>query len=160
MTRVAPPGSMAVIARGALLALAVAASASTFGCNTYRDSLARAQATFEQNEHDRTLALLRDLENDVTRLSAPEQAEYAYIRGMTDYRMGYRVDARHWLSVAKSFDDNSPGMLPTDWKARLTEALEELNGVVYQEGFGALAISRKPGEDEPAKKAGPSAPGK
>lgn len=138
-----------------LAGLFVAALAAS-GCNTYRDQLVRAQHTFENNEHERTLTLLRELERDVTKLSAPEQAEYAYLRGMTDYRVGFRSDARHWLSIAKTYEDNSPGMLPTDFKARLTTALDELNGVVFDEGYTALAQSRKPGEDEPVPSKAPA----
>src|SRR5581483_8211203 len=107
------------------LALVLALSAFG-GCATYRDQLVRSQHAFEQNEYDRTLVLLRDLERDMTRLSGPEQAQYAYLRGMSDYRVGYRPDARHWLAIAKAYEDNSPGMLPVDWKARINEALDEL----------------------------------
>lgn len=114
-----------------------------FGCNTYREQLVRSQASFERNEHDRTLALLRNLEPDVTKLPLAEQAQYAYLRGMTDYRVGFRADARHWLSLAKAFDDNSPGVLPTDWKARTSEALDELNGQVWTDGISSLATVRR-----------------
>lgn len=147
---------------GALVLGAFCALAT--GCNTYRDQLVRAQHTFENNEHERTLTLLRELERDVGRLSTSEQAEYAYLRGMTDYRIGYRSDARHWLSIAKTYEDTSPGMLPTDFKTRMTTALDELNGVVYDEGYSTLAQSKKPGEDDtsapktPAKSQTPAAP--
>lgn len=141
------------------LAVVVIALASV-ACNTYRDQLVRSQHAFEKNEHERTLGLLRALEPDVTRLEPSEQAQYAYLRGMTDYRIGYRNDARHWLSIAKSYDDGAPGMLPTDWKARMTEALDEMNGVVY--GSGLAALARKPGEDSAAMPAaiGAQAPAK
>jgi hypothetical protein len=149
--------------RIAVLALGLFAIAASAGCNTYREQLVRAQHTFENNEHERTLTLLKEFEKDVTKLSTPEQAEYAYLRGMTDYRVGYRSDARHWLSVAKTYEDASPGMLPSDYKTRLTDALADLNNVVYTEGYTTLAQSRKPGEDEPAAskapvKAPPSVP--
>lgn len=142
-----------------LLAIAFV-SMAVGGCTTYRDQLARGQRAFELNEHDRTLAILRDLEPDVKRLSLPEQAEYAYLRGMTDYRVGYKPDARHWLSLAKAYEDNSPGVLPADWKLRINEALDEMNGVVYSGGIGALATTREetspsevksPVKDAPAK---------
>lgn len=112
-------------------------------CSTYRDQLARGQRAFEQNDHDRTLAILRDLEPEMKRLSVPEQASYAYLRGMSDYRIGYRADARHWLSLAKAYEDHSPGVLPADWKTRTNEALDELNGVVYAHGTSALSTSRQ-----------------
>jgi hypothetical protein len=129
------------------LSLLVLLASSTTACMTYRDQLVRSQQAFEQNQHERTLTLLRALEPNTTRLSTPEQAQYAYLRGMTDYRIGYRADARHWLSLAKTYDDASPGMLPTDWKARMTDALAEMNGVVHSDGLEALSGQRKPGED-------------
>jgi len=133
------------------LSLLVLLASSTTACTTYRDQLVRSQQAFEQNQHERTLTLLRALEPNTTRLSTPEQAQYAYLRGMTDYRIGYRADARHWLSLAKTYDDASGGGgqagLPTDWKARMTDALGEMNGVVYSEGLEALSGQRKPGED-------------
>lgn len=140
--------------KGLALLVAVAAL-SLVACNTYRDQLARGQQAFEQNQHERTLGLLRALEPDLTSLSTPEQAQYAYLRGMTDYRIGHRSDARHWLSIAKAYDDSSAGLLPTDWKARMTEALDEMNGVVYSEGLAALATTRKPGEDSTARPSPP-----
>jgi hypothetical protein len=121
------------------LVFALAVLASVPGCTTYRDQLVRSQQSFEQNKHERTLGLLRTLEPDVTRLSTPEQAQYAYLRGMTDYRIGHRIDARHWLAIARTYDETTPGILPADWKARMTEALDELNNVVYTEGLAELA---------------------
>ena len=136
--------------------LALALSTASIGCTTYRDQLVRSQHSFEQNEYERTLGLLRALEPNVTRLATPEQAQYAYLRGMTDYRIGNRTDARHWLAIAKTYDETSPGTLPTDWKARMTDALDEMNAVVYIDGLGELAVSRKPGEDVPAKAVTPA----
>jgi hypothetical protein len=121
---------------------------SLAGCSTYRDQLARSQHAYEVNEHERALALLRDLERNLPMLAQPEQAQYCYLRGMTDYRMGYRADARHWLALARSYDENSPGVLPADWKARLGEALDELNDVVYTEGLAALAKKADREEDK------------
>ena len=116
--------------------------AGSTGCTTYRDQLVRSQHSFEQNKHEQTLGLLRALEADVTRLSTPEQAQYAYLRGMTDYRIGHRADARHWLAIARTYDETSPGILPADWKARMTDALDELNNVVYTEGLAELAKTK------------------
>ena len=117
-------------------------------CTTYRDQLARGQHAFEQNDHDRTLAILRNLEPDMKRLTVPEQAGYAYLRGMSDYRIGYKADARHWLAIAKAYEDSSPGVLPADWKARTNAALDELNGVVYAQGTAALSTSRRAPADD------------
>jgi hypothetical protein len=136
----------------AVVIVLVASLASLAGCHTYRDQLVRSQQAFEQSDYDRSLALLRDLERDTGRLEPAEQAQYAYLRGMSDYRIGYRADARHWLALARAYDDATPGVLPADWKARLNEALEEMNQVVYTDGITALATQKKPGEDETPKK--------
>lgn len=128
-------------------------AASSLGCATYRDELVRTQQAYELDQHERALALLRDLEPDVGRLAPPERAQYAYLRGMTDYRLGYRADARHWLAIARAHEEASPGVLPTDWKARTATALEEMNEVVHAEGLAGLATSQKPGEDVAAEPA-------
>lgn len=130
---------------------ALAALAGLAGCSTYRGQLARSQQAFEVNEHERALSLLRDLERDVPRLETPEQAQYCYLRGMTDYRIGYRADARHWLALASAYEGRSPGVLPADWKARTNEALEEMNTVVYEEGLAALGATKTEGNEGPSK---------
>jgi hypothetical protein len=147
---------MRQIVRHAVIAFALLTLSA--GCTTYRDQLARGQRAFELNEHDRALAILRDLETDVGRLRPAEQAEYAYLRGMTDYRVGYRADARHWLSLTKAYEDNSPGLLPADWKLRVNEALDDLNNVVYSEGTQSLTTTRR-GDDEIGKEPTTKKPG-
>lgn len=127
----------------AALTLGVLPLAFLTACTTYRDQLARGQRALEQNEHDRALVILQDLEPDFVRLTAPEQAQYAFVRGMSDYRIGYQSDARHWLSLAKAYEATSPGVLPGAWKTQTNEALTELNNVVYTEGFAGLSTARR-----------------
>lgn len=122
----------------ATFALSCALACTVLACSTYRDQLARGERAFEQNDTDRTLALLRDLEPDFTRLTPEEQASYAYIRGMTDYNVGYKADARHWLSVANAYEVKTPGSLAGDRKAKTAAALKELNDLVYSKGTGEL----------------------
>jgi hypothetical protein len=142
------------VCRGVVASLLLLTASS---CATYRDQLGRAQHAFEDNDHDRTLAILRNLEPDVRRLSMPEQAEYAYLRGMTDYRVGYKPDARHWLSISKAYEDHSPGVLPADWKTRINEALEDLDNTVYTAGTSALTTTRVDDSDaRDAKKREPN----
>jgi hypothetical protein len=133
----------------AVLLLAVPA------CSTYRDDLARGQRAFEQNQHERALALFRALEPDTSHLSPAEQASYAYLRGMTDYRIGYKADARHWLLVAKALDEQNPGTLATDWRGRLDVALKDLNAQVFANGIESLANVKPRGEPSDVKKAKP-----
>jgi hypothetical protein len=119
------------------------------GCSTYRDDLTRGQTAFEQNNHERALAIFRALETDTSQLTPQERGHYAYLRGMTDFRIGYRADARHWLLIARATEGETPGTLPTDWKTRLNEALSELNEQVYKEGHASLTNARRPQGEEP-----------
>ena len=64
-------------------------------------------------------------------LEEPDQARYAYLRGMTDYRLGFRPDARHWLGLADAIDQKHPGGLTEEWRQRLKEALADLNAEVW-----------------------------
>jgi hypothetical protein len=113
------------------------------GCATYRDLLARGQRAYEHNEHERALAIWRQLDGEQDHLSTEERAQYAYLRGMTDYRIGYRAEARHWLARADALDKATPGSLPADWKTRMTETLAELNDGIYQQGYETLTNVQK-----------------
>src|SRR5580693_7675492 len=106
--------SPALVLAGCLCALA---SLSLGGCATYRSDLERARAHYDKNEFEPALALFRVLEPDIDSFSRAEYAQYAYSRGMTDYRLSalvassgssvsdpkqaYRSHARHWLAVAR-----------------------------------------------------------
>jgi hypothetical protein len=103
---------------------------------------------YDENEYERALAIWRNLEPDIDSLSPNDQARYSYLRGMTDFRLGFRPDARHWLAMAKAFDQANPGGLSADWKSRTEDALADLNKDV----FGG---SEKPAS---ADSAAPSAP--
>ncbi len=117
-----------------LVALAIGA------CTTYREDLNRGQRLYEQNEFERSLGIWRYLEQDFDSLSENDQARYAYLRGMTDYRLAggkggqdraFRAHARHWLAIAKALEQAHPASLSDQWKARLEDALGELNREVY-----------------------------
>ena len=101
------------------------------GCATYREDLYRGQRMYEENQYERALAIWRVLENDTDSLSFKEQARYAYLRGMTDYRLGFRADSRHWLAIAKAIEQEHSGGLGPEWKQRLEESLDDLNKDVY-----------------------------
>jgi hypothetical protein len=121
------------------------------GCATYHDELTRGESAYEKNDHERALAIFRALEPDQSHFDVTEEARYAYLRGMTDYRIGYRADARHWLAVAKAIEEKNPEALPTDWKTRLGTTLAELNDDVFGGGMAALAEAKKAKKDETVK---------
>jgi hypothetical protein len=121
------------------LCLAAAAAMGAQACTTFEEDLNRSQKAFDQSEHERALAILRQLEGDQGRLSITDRAHYCYLRGMTDYRIGYRVESRHWLSLASAIEGATPGSLPPDYKQRMDKALKEMNEAVYAGGIAALA---------------------
>jgi hypothetical protein len=113
------------------------------GCATYRDDLARGQRLYVEAHYDQALAIWRVLESDQDSLSAAERAHYAYLRGMTDYRLGMRADARHWLALAKVNNERYPGGLDADATQQLEVALSELNEETYRSLSGDSAAVGK-----------------
>jgi len=101
--------------------------ALVIGCAGASDAIARGQRYYEDNQYERALAIWRDLERRDVRLVPDERVRYAYLRGMTDYRLGYREDARHWLAIAKSNRELAPGSLVPSWNERLDAALADLD---------------------------------
>lgn len=143
------------------------------GCQTYRQDLDRAQQHYEQNRYEAALALFRVLEPDTDSFSPAERSNYAYLRGMTDYRLasvaksgsgladpkkGFRMNSRHWLGVASAIDKVTPGSLTDDQKQRLGEALKDLNQDVYGGADGSAdAPADAPSEaDAPSDDADPA----
>ncbi|HEY3664868.1 MAG TPA: hypothetical protein VGL19_02665, partial [Polyangiaceae bacterium] len=81
--------------------LTLSLSVGLAGCATYREDLNRGQRMYEENQYENALAIWRGLEDDSDSLTFNDQARYAYLRGMTDYRLSFRADSRHWLAIAK-----------------------------------------------------------
>jgi hypothetical protein len=142
----------------AALVLAFAAAPFATGCATYHDDLARAEHAFETNQHEQALAIFRTLETDTGHFDTSEKARYFYLRGMTDYRIGYKADARHYLLLANAVETQSPGTLPDDWKARMVEAVATLNSQVYDDGIASLGSSKQNVGDGAASSTGTPAP--
>lgn len=137
-------------ARALVLVVALAAAA---GCSTYREDLNRGQRLYEENQYEHALAIWRSLEPDTDSLNFNDQARYSYLRGMTDYRLGFRSDARHWLALAKATEQEHPGGLAPEWQERLAKSLDELN----QEVYGSAEKSDAAGNGAPPASAAPSA---
>jgi len=110
--------------------LVAAALLVATSCVTYSEELNRAQRHFQNNEYERALGVLRALESDIDSLSREGRARYAYLRGMTDYRMSLRADGRHWLSLARAYEQSAPGSLDQSWRDRMRDALLDLDNDV------------------------------
>jgi hypothetical protein len=149
-----------------LLVAGSAGALVTASCSTYRSDLDRARSHYDKNEFEPALALFRVLENDLDSFEPAQHAQYAYSRGMTDYRLSalvsagsgvndpkqsYRSHARHWLAVARAVEKENPGGLTDDEKKRLEDALTDLNRDVY--GGGDTAVDADGGAPPPPAKA-------
>lgn len=142
---------MVRLARLALFILPL--SIALVGCATYEQELARAEEHFAHDEHEKSLATLRALEPDWTSFGLKERARYCYLRGMTDYRVGFKADARHWLAVAAQIERENPGALAPSEKQVVDEKLGELNQVVW--AGDVLPVEEAPGS-KPVKKVAPA----
>ena len=137
----------------------------TLGCSTYREDLNRGQRLYEENQYEHALAIWRVLEPDADSLSLNDQARYAYLRGMTDYRLGFRPYARHWLGIARAIDKEHPGGLNQEWRDRLDKSLADLDKDVYggSERFdkneaGFVEKSESPSDTPPPASTAPPSP--
>ena len=131
---------MRLLARVILVAwFGVGAPLAIASCVTYAEELNRGQRHFQGNEYEQALAIWRVLERDIDSLTPGDRARYAYFRGMTDYRMSLRDDARHWLAIARAYDQAVPGGIEDAWRERMKEALKDLEGDLRAEGATARA---------------------
>jgi len=131
---------MRLLARVILVAwFGVGAPLAIASCVTYAEELNRGQRHFQGNEYEQALAIWRVLERDIDSLPPGDRARYAYFRGMTDYRMSLRDDARHWLAIARAYDQAVPGGIEDAWRERMKEALKDLEGDLRAEGATARA---------------------
>src|SRR5262245_18329687 len=135
--------------------LALLVSLCVGACATYREDLNRGQRLYEENEYEHALSIFRVFESDMDSLELNDQARYAYLRGMTDFRLGFRPNARDWLALAKAIEQEHTGGLSPQWKQRLEESLRELNQEVY--GGGEAAARADAGA--PPAQLPPSGPG-
>ncbi len=136
---------LAAVARLAVFSLLSATLVSAIGCANYRSELQRGQGYYNDQQYEIALALWRDLEPDQDSLEKNERVRYAYLRGMTDFRLGYRPDARYWLGLAAAGEKLTPSSLSSDESERLGKTLNELNQEVYGTGKAPKAEANGPG---------------
>ena len=121
----------AAVRNGALLLACSLVVALGAGCATYEQELGRAEEHFTHDELDKSLAALRALEPDWAAFGTRDRARYCYLRGMSDYRIGFKADARHWLAIAAEVDEDTPGALIPSERSLVNDKLSELNQVIW-----------------------------
>lgn len=115
---------------GLLLAVLLACGVA---CSNYKDLLQRAQGYYEDNDYERALTVFRHLDAERMALSSEQRVRYFYLRGMTDYRLGYDAHARYWLGLCQAQSGEPGAGLREAETARLAATLAALNRDVYQQ---------------------------
>ena len=121
--------------------LALAGALALAGCATSTQDLERARRHYQALEFVESLAVLRGLGEDLEGLSPAEYVRFAYLRGMTDVRLGdslgegrperaaFRACARDWLSLALERASGLPESLGEDQAKRAKLTLASLTDV-------------------------------
>jgi len=105
----------------ALLALALLG-----GCGAASAELRRAEQSYEQARYENALSWLADLEPNAPSLRHDERARYFYVRGMTEYRLGHRPEALHYLAVAREVAGQDGDGLREEQRDLMSRTLAEL----------------------------------
>lgn len=96
------------------------------GCAAVRDDMVRAEAAYDAARYEDTLVWLTDLEDDAPSMDVETRARYYYLRGMTEYRLGHRSPALHYLAVAREVAGDQGAGLRPEWRQIMDRTLAEL----------------------------------
>jgi len=95
-------------------------------CGAASAELRRAEQSYEQARYENALSWLADLEPNAPNLGRDERARYFYVRGMTEYRLGHRPEALHYLAVAREVSGEDSNGLRPEQRDLMTRTLAEL----------------------------------
>ena len=96
------------------------------GCAAVSDDMRRAEQTYETARYENTLIWLRDLESEAPGMDLEMRARYYYLRGMTEYRLGHRADALHYLAITREIASDGGAGLRPEWQQIMERTLTEL----------------------------------
>ena len=101
--------------RASALGLAAALSLAAFapGCAATATEMRRAEQSYDEARYEAAEVWLVDLEPRAPGMDGETRALYFYLRGMTEYRLGQRLRALHYLAVAREVaGERSAGLHP------------------------------------------------
>lgn len=90
----------------------------------------RAETAFDEARYENAEVWLASLEQDVPSMEREMRSRYYYLRGVTAYRLGDKISARHLLALCReeSAQGDAIGLgLRTEWRASLEKLLAELD---------------------------------
>lgn len=130
------------------------------GCAQLSDEMFMAETAYEQARYEESDVWLEDLERDVADMGVDMRARFYFLRGMTEYRLGRRNGALHYLALAReTAGEEGRGSLREDWVAQMDRTLLELtpNTASFrarEQGVPAAAVEpaqAPPSEAEPSE---------
>ncbi len=95
-------------------------------CAATASEMRRAEEAYEQARFDAARTWLVDLEDRAPSMDQPMRARYFYLRGMAEYRLGHRLEALHYLAVARELVDAQSRPLRDEQRDLLARTLTEL----------------------------------
>jgi len=108
------------------VALAILVSVSLAACAATASEMRRAEEAYDAARFDAARTWLVDLEDRAPGMQPPMRARYFYLRGMAEYRLGHRLEALHYLEVAKEILGDDQRTLREEQRQLLAHTLDEL----------------------------------
>jgi hypothetical protein len=96
------------------------------GCAAFHDDFGRARGAYDDARFEDARTWLVDLEPRVAAEDTATRATFFYYRGMTEYRLGARSDALHYLALAREVAAADDADLAPERRRLLERTLEEL----------------------------------
>lgn len=108
------------------LVICLFALASLGACAATASEMRRAEEAYEQARFDAARTWLVDLEDRAPSMDDAMRARYFYFRGMAEYRLGHRLEALHYLEVARELAVEQGRQLREEQRELLARTLTEL----------------------------------
>lgn len=96
------------------------------GCGRLEEHVRHADTAYRAARYADAEEWLERVELDVGEMRMDSQTRFYFVRGMSDYRMGRRDSALHYLALARETSQLEGGALPPADAEVLTRTLEEL----------------------------------
>lgn len=109
------------------LALSIALAVIATACAATASEMRRAEEAYDQARFDHARTWLVDLEDRAPSMGEDMRARYFYLRGMTEYRLGHRLEALHYLEVTRELTaERAARALRDEQRELLARTLSEL----------------------------------
>jgi hypothetical protein len=96
-------------------------------CAALRDDMRRTETAFDEARYEDVQAWLAELEPQVPDMRKPMRVRFYYLRGVTAFRLGDKVRARHYLALCREEGLPNGEGLRDDWRPILDSTLRELD---------------------------------